>query len=107
MRGRPARGCHKTSADPFYGGAMSSLLIDSVGTLGAILTTICWLPQAMKTIRERDTRAISLPTTAAFTLGIALWLVYGAAIADWPLIASSAVTLALMLVILRLKLRYG
>jgi MtN3 and saliva related transmembrane protein len=36
-----------------------------------------------------------------------LWLVYGVALIDWPLITSSAVTLALMLVILALKLRYG
>jgi len=42
-----------------------------------------------------------------FALGTLLWLVYGVALGDWPLIASSAVTAALMLVILRLKLRYG
>lgn len=82
-------------------------LIDAIGALGAVLTTVCWLPQAIRIIHERDTRAISLTATAAFTLGIFLWLVYGVALIDWPLIASSAVTLALMLVILGLKLRYG
>ena len=82
-------------------------LIDSVGALGAVLTTLCWLPQALQILRARDTRAISLPATAGFSAGIALWLVYGVALADWPLIASSAVTLALMLVILGLKLRLG
>ena len=82
-------------------------LIDSVGALGAVLTTLCWLPQALQILRARDTRAISLPATAGFSAGIALWLVYGIALADWPLIASSAVTLALMLVILGLKLRLG
>ena len=86
---------------------MRSLLIDSIGLVGAALTTLCWLPQALKTIRERDTRAISLPATVVFALGTLLWLVYGVALGDWPLIASSAVTAALMLVILRLKLRYG
>ncbi len=86
---------------------MRSLLVDSVGMIGAVLTTVCWLPQAMKTIRERDTRAISLPATAVFAFGTLLWLVYGVALGDVPLIASSAVTAALMLVILRLKLRYG
>jgi MtN3 and saliva related transmembrane protein len=80
---------------------------DWIGAIGAILTTICWLPQAMQIIRERDTRAISLTATGGFTAGMALWLVYGAALADWPLIASSAVTLLLMLVILGLKLKHG
>ena len=82
-------------------------LVDSVGMSGAVLTTVCWLPQALKIIRERETTAISLPGTAMFTLGMALWLVYGVALIDWPLISSSVVTLALMLVILGLKLRHG
>jgi hypothetical protein len=38
---------------------------------------------------------------------VGCWLLYGAEIADWPLISSSAVTLAFMLVILALKLRHG
>jgi MtN3 and saliva related transmembrane protein len=82
-------------------------LIDAIGALGAVLTTVCWLPQAIQIIRERDTRAISLTATSGFTAGMFLWLVYGVALIDWPLMTSSAVTLTLMLVILGLKLRYG
>ena len=74
---------------------------------GAILTTLCWLPQAVKVTREKETRAISLPATATFTTGVVLWLIYGLAIGDWPLIGSNAVTLVLMVVILAIKLRYG
>ncbi len=72
-----------------------------------MLTTVCWLPQALKVIREKETRALSLPATGAFTLGVMLWLVYGLAIDDWPLIGSNAVTLTLMAPILVMKLRYG
>jgi len=86
---------------------MVDRLIDLAGTAGAALTTLCWLPQALKVVREKNTRALSLPATAAFTLGIGLWLVYGLGIGDWPLIGSNAVTLALMLPILAMKLRYG
>ena len=86
---------------------MQLSFVDIIGLTGAALTTLCWLPQAIKILRERDTRAISLPATVAFTLGLALWLIYGVALVDWPLIGSNIVTLALMLVILGLKLRYG
>jgi MtN3 and saliva related transmembrane protein len=82
-------------------------LIDLVGATGAVLTTLCWLPQALKLIREKETRALSLPATVAFSLGVVLWLVYGLAIGDWPLIGSNAVTLALVVPILAMKLRYG
>jgi MtN3 and saliva related transmembrane protein len=86
---------------------MLGRLIDLIGATGATLTTLCWLPQALKAIREKETRALSLPATAAFTGGVGLWLIYGLAINDWPLIGSNAVTLALMAVILAMKLRYG
>jgi MtN3 and saliva related transmembrane protein len=86
---------------------MNSLLVETIGMTGAVLTTVCWLPQAIQIIRSRETRAISLSGTLAFTIGIAFWLVYGLALMDWPLITSDVVTLALMAVIVSLKLRHG
>jgi MtN3 and saliva related transmembrane protein len=86
---------------------MASTLVDAVGTSGAILTTLCWVPQAMKIIRDRDTRAISLPGTTLCVLGVLLWLVYGVAIVDGPLIGSSIVTFAMTSIILVLKIRHG
>ncbi len=86
---------------------MNSLLVDTIGMTGAVLTTVCWLPQAMKIIRSRETRAISLAGTLAFTIGIVFWLIYGLALMDWPLITSNVVTLMLMSVIVALKLRHG
>jgi MtN3 and saliva related transmembrane protein len=99
--------CHNSLANHRYAGRMYSPLVDAVGAVGATLTTVCWLPQASKIIRDRDTRSISLWATAAFTVGIGFWLVYGLALIDWPLIISNVVTLALMMVILALKLRHG
>ena len=82
-------------------------IIDLAGAAAATLTTLCWLPQAVKTLRERDTRSLSWTANVTFTLGIALWLAYGIGRGDWPLIAANAVTLALMLPIVAMKLRYG
>jgi MtN3 and saliva related transmembrane protein len=86
---------------------MTWAIVDTVGMAGAVLTTVCWLPQAAQIILDSEAPAISLPATLMFTLGIVFWLIYGLALADWPLIASNVVTLALMLVILGLKLRHG
>lgn len=86
---------------------MLAPILDFAGIAGAALTTLCWLPQALKVVREREMRGLSLADTAGFTLGIALWLIYGLGIGDWPLIGSSVVTLALMLPILAMKLRHG
>ena len=86
---------------------MTLPLVDAIGAAGAALTTLCWVPQAMKIIRDRDTRAISLPGTTLCVLGVLFWLVYGLAIVDAPLIGSSIVTLAMTSVILVLKIRHG
>jgi len=84
-----------------------SALVQVIGALAAVLTTLCWVPQTVKIVRERETRAISLPGTLLSAIGFLLWLVYGLALADAPLIASSAVTLAITAAILALKIRYG
>ncbi len=86
---------------------MAPAVVDAIGATGAILTTICWVPQAVKIIRDRDTRAISLSGTMLCTLGVLLWLVYGLAIVDGPLIGSSIVTFAMTATILVLKIRHG
>lgn len=84
-----------------------SALVPATGALAAVLTTLCWVPQALKIVRERETRAISLPGTLLSAIGFLLWLIYGLALADAPLIASSAVTLAITAAIVALKIRYG
>lgn len=86
---------------------MNTVWIELVGGAAALLTTFCWVPQAIRTVRLRDTRAISLPAQLAFAAGLALWLVYGLLILSWPLIGANAISLALVSVIVATKLRYG
>lgn len=78
-----------------------------IGGIAAVLTTICWLPQAVRVVRTKDTTAISLLTNLIFATGILLWLVYGIAIDNWPLIAANAVSMIFTLVIIAMKLRHG
>jgi len=80
---------------------------DWLGFVAALLTTLAFVPQALKTIRTRDTRGLSLWIYAIFTSGIALWFAYGVAIGSWPIILANAVTFLLAASILLLKLRYG
>ncbi|MBL8275715.1 MAG: SemiSWEET family sugar transporter [Pelomonas sp.] len=78
---------------------------DAVGYLAAILTTSSFVPQAVLTLRTRDVSGISLSMYGAFTLGVALWLLYGIAIGEWPVIIANVVTLALATTILVTKVR--
>jgi MtN3 and saliva related transmembrane protein len=78
-----------------------------IGYAAAILTTASFVPQAWLTFRTRDVKGISLGMYSVFATGVALWLVYGLLLGAWPIVAANAITLALALVILVMKLRYG
>lgn len=77
------------------------------GYVAAVLTTLAFVPQALKTIRNKDARSISLGMYGVFTVGVCFWLAYGITLGSWPMILSNVVTLALAATILALKLRYG
>lgn len=79
---------------------------DLIGYIAASLTTLSFLPQALHTFRTRDVSGISLGMYGMFTAGVALWLIYGLLLMAWPLIVANAITLALALAILVMKLRY-
>lgn len=81
-------------------------LTDLIGTLAALLTTLSFVPQAWHTFQTKDVSGISLGMYSAFTLGVALWLAYGLMLQAWPVVIANAVTLALALGILTMKLIY-
>lgn len=80
--------------------------LEYVGGVAAVCTTLCWLPQSVKIIREKRTDGISLITQSVFTLGTALWATYGLLLNNRPVLFANVVTLFFALVILVLKLRY-
>jgi len=80
---------------------------DGIGYLAATLTTAAFVPQAWLTWRTRNVSGISLGMYSVFTLGVALWLLYGLALGAWPIVLANVITLALALSILLMKLRYS
>jgi MtN3 and saliva related transmembrane protein len=80
--------------------------LEWTGYVAAVLTTLAFVPQALKTIRSRDTRGLSLGMYVVFTIGVAFWLAYGIALESWPMILSNIVTFGLSATILAMKLKY-
>lgn len=79
---------------------------DLIGFAAATLTTMSFVPQAWLTFKTKDVSGISLGMYSVFTVGVALWLVYGLFLQAWPVVIANAVTLALASGILAMKLRY-
>ena len=81
-----------------------ALSVDLIGYVAAGLTTASFFPQALKTLRTGDTRAISLGMYTLFTSGVALWFVYGYCVGDVPVMAANLITLLPAAVVLQRKL---
>lgn len=79
--------------------------VQLLGYAAASLTTLSFIPQALKTLRTGDTSGISLRMYALFTAGVACWAVYGLLTGDGPLIAANLITLVAAGLILDRKWR--
>ena len=77
-----------------------------IGLLAAIATTSSFLPQAIETIRTKNTSGISLGMYSIFSFGTLLWFIYGIMDIDWPLIIANGITLIFACVIIAYKIKY-
>ncbi|HJZ19157.1 MAG TPA: SemiSWEET transporter [Candidatus Nanoarchaeia archaeon] len=77
-----------------------------VGFFAGALTTVSYIPQAIKVWKSKSTKDLSLITFLLLILGLSLWLTYGILLKDLPLIIANAVAISLIFVILLHKLKY-
>lgn len=77
--------------------------IEYLGFLAAILTTGSFLPQAIMTLRTKNTDGISLTMYSLFTIGVAFWFIYGILLSSWSLIIANSITFLLAASILVVK----
>jgi len=81
-------------------------IIEIIGYLAAFFTTISFIPQVVKVIKDKQTRNISLQMYLIFTMGILMWLIYGILIFSPPIILANSFTLIFAIIILSYKLKY-
>jgi MtN3 and saliva related transmembrane protein len=80
-------------------------LVDILGAIGATLTTIAAIPQAIKVVKTQHTKDLSLAMYVMIFVGICFWLAYGIMLGQLPIIISNTLTLLPISVILGMKLR--
>ena len=81
-------------------------MIDLLGFIAGICTTLSFLPQVVQVWRTRSVDDISLGMYSTFVFGVCLWLAYGIITMQVALIATNIVTLVLAGSVLAMKLRY-
>lgn len=78
---------------------------DLIGYTAALLTTVAFIPQAVKSIKYRDTSSLSLVMYIVFTAGVLFWLLYGIIMGDTALVVANGITGMLSSLILAIKIK--
>jgi len=85
---------------------MSTNLITVIGLAAAFCTTSSFLPQAIQTIKTKDTSGISLSMYSLFAFGTLLWFLFGLLSSNIPVSIANGITLVFAVIILAYKVRY-
>ena len=65
-------------------------LVDILGTIAGILTSVAMLPQLFKVLKEKSVENLSVVMLLVLISGVTLWVVYGILKKEWPIILSNA-----------------
>jgi len=82
-------------------------VITIIGLVAAAFTTFSFIPQAIKIIKEKEAKNLSLLMCISLETGIFLWFVYGLLIGNLPIVAANGITLIFTTVVLVLKFKFG
>ena len=77
------------------------------GYFAAILTTVAFLPQLIKTLKTKKADDVSLITLIMFIIGVLSWIIYGYKISSLPILLANLITFILNLLILISKVYFS
>lgn len=83
----------------------SALVINVVGYLATVCMMCGYLPQAVYTIRTRDTDGIAMPTFLLLGAGSVFFVVQGLLLTNWPLVITNTVTTICSAIVFSIKVR--
>ena len=80
--------------------------VEFFGYFAAILTTLAFLPQLIKTLKTKKADDVSLVTLIMFLTGVLSWIIYGYKISSTPILSANIITFILNLLILIFKITF-
>lgn len=80
------------------------MIANIFGSIAAICMIFGYMPQAITTIRTRDTEGIALPTFLMMGLGSLFFVIQGIMIGNWPLAITNIITFTCSAIIFGIKI---
>ncbi|WP_028789049.1 SemiSWEET family sugar transporter [Terrimonas ferruginea] len=81
--------------------------IEILGYTAGAITSLTFLPQVIKTLKEKSAKDVSMMMFIIAVVNQTMWVVYGALLSNWVIILTNAVILSMSLTMIILKLRYS
>lgn len=81
--------------------------VDILGYAAGALTTLTFLPQVIKTVKEKSAKDVSLNMFLIAAVNEVMWIMYGVLKNDMVIILTNSVVLLLSGTMIFLKLKYG
>ena len=80
--------------------------VDILGYAAGAITSLTFLPQVIKTWKEKSAKDISLLMFVIAAINEVMWIAYGALLNNWVIILTNVIVLAMSLTMIYLKFRY-
>jgi MtN3 and saliva related transmembrane protein len=80
--------------------------VDILGYAAGAITSLTFLPQVVKTWKDKSAKDISLMMFIIAAINEIMWIIYGTLLDNWVIILTNAIVLAMSLTMIYLKLHY-
>jgi len=81
--------------------------VDILGYAAGAITSLTFLPQVLKTWKEKSAKDVSLLMFIIAAINEVMWIAYGALLDNWVIILTNSIVLAMSLTMIYLKWRYN
>lgn len=82
-------------------------VVHYIGFFAGLLTSGAAVPQVLQTYRTKHARDLSMSQLILLNLGMALWLIYGLFLNDFPLILANIFSIFCYSTLIAMKIRYA
>jgi len=82
------------------------ILGEFLGYLAGVCVAVAFLPQTLKTIKDKDVRGLSLISYIIYCTGIISWVLYGLYLGSIQMIVFNAISLVFAGIVLYMIIRY-
>ena len=83
------------------------MLFKTIGVLAALLTSVGFVPQIIKTFMLKETKDLSILMLSIIATGTFFWIIYGASIGDPIVVTANLITCTTTIVLLIMKKMYN